>query len=255
MQNPIRSGHSVSLANQRFQQAISQQALHRATSNASQRILSRDPTQIFSTPSLLETHRPKLQGRRLQTAPGHPVRIPSTMIENIRLQQKAQTEQTLPKVLKQRQYAQASRILRNTGKRAPVPGASPWPPGSVFEYGSPANRQLSRRIESRLDAIADWLREQVYRNEKHPVRTEPLDLPEQLAKEEAKSGRGRKNMEGRIKDPKYKDTHDKMEHIHDHGDGTISELHYWKNRQTGKDTDHKFKDPPYNNDSRSTRIK
>ena len=118
MQNPFRSGHSAKLANQRFQQAIAQQALHQSTSNALQRILNRKPTQIFSAPSLLDVQRPKPQGRRPQTAPGHLVRIPSTMIEKIRVQQGMPTGQTLPIVPKQRQYAQASRILRNTGKRA-----------------------------------------------------------------------------------------------------------------------------------------
>ena len=193
MQNPIRSGHSAKFANRRFQQPIAQQALHRATSNASQRILSRDPTQISPAPSLLDVQRPKPQGRRPQTAPGHLVRIPSTMIEKTRVQQGMPTGQTLPIVPKQRQYAQASRILRNSGKRAPVPGASPWPPGSVFEYGSPANRQLSRRIESRLDALADWLRGPFVNEVRHSKEKEALVG---MAKKDKRTGINKGDMQG-----------------------------------------------------------
>ena len=86
MQNSLRSGHSAKLANQRFQQAIAQQALRRATSNVSQRILNRNPTQIFSAPSLLDVQRSKPVERRLQTAPGYPVRtaLPVTSEDNLK---------------------------------------------------------------------------------------------------------------------------------------------------------------------------
>ena len=77
------------------------------------------------------------------------------------------------------------------------------------------------------------------------ARTEPKDLEEQLSLEEAKSGAGDKIMEGKLKDPKYHpetgDT-DKIGHTHDHGDGTKTEVHYDRNRQTGEGSGYKIKD-------------
>ena len=72
-------------------------------------------------------------------------------------------------------------------------------------------------------------------------QTQPDNLKEQLTMEEAQSGAGEEIMKDRLKDPKYKDTHDKMSHKHDHGDGTSTEVHYWKDKTTGETSDFKYK--------------
>ncbi|CAA7386639.1 hypothetical protein [Chryseobacterium fistulae] len=60
---------------------------------------------------------------------------------------------------------------------------------------------------------------------KPDARTEPKDLQENLAIEEAKSGQGDTIMSGKLNDPKYND-YTKMKHPHDHEDGTKTEVHY-----------------------------
>ena len=76
---------------------------------------------------------------------------------------------------------------------------------------------------------------------KPDARTEPKDLQEQLAIEEAESGQGDTIMSGRLKDPKY-NKNTKMKHSHDHGDGTKTEVHYDVNNKTGKRSGFKIKD-------------
>jgi hypothetical protein len=76
-------------------------------------------------------------------------------------------------------------------------------------------------------------------------RTKPKDLQEKLTLDEAKGGAGEPIMKGRLKNKKYhpeKGTHDKMGHNHDHGDGTSTEIHYDRNRKTGKLSNFKIKD-------------
>jgi hypothetical protein len=76
------------------------------------------------------------------------------------------------------------------------------------------------------------------------ARTEPRDLQEQLALEEAKAGAG-KDYSGDLGDPKYHPvtgTEDKKTHSHDHGDGTTTEIHYDVNRSTGERSGFKIKD-------------
>ncbi len=75
------------------------------------------------------------------------------------------------------------------------------------------------------------------------ARTEPKDLQEKLTLDEAKSGQGEPIMKGKLKDDKYKkgDT-EKMQHNHDHGDGTKTEVHYDKNKKTGETSNFKIKD-------------
>ena len=68
--------------------------------------------------------------------------------------------------------------------------------------------------------------------------------------EEAKGGAGSVFMRGKVNDPRYKHTHDKIRHNHDHADGTKTEVHYWRERETGEETGHKFKDAPDNQASR-----
>lgn len=80
---------------------------------------------------------------------------------------------------------------------------------------------------------------------KAAVRTEPANLSEQLTMEEAKSGAGEEIMKGKIKDPKYPaDKWAKMSHTHENPDGSIVEVHYWKNRSTGATEGYKFKNDP-----------
>jgi hypothetical protein len=47
-------------------------------------------------------------------------------------------------------------------------------------------------------------------------------------------------------DPRYRGTHDKQSFVHDHGDGTKTEVHNVKERATGMESDFKFK--PRSND-------
>ena len=76
---------------------------------------------------------------------------------------------------------------------------------------------------------------------KTATRTEPKNLREKLSMDEAKSGSGKKIMEGKINDKNYKDTHDKMSHVHEHPGGAQTEVHYWKNKTNSETTGYKFK--------------
>jgi RHS repeat-associated protein len=76
------------------------------------------------------------------------------------------------------------------------------------------------------------------------ARSEGKDLQEKLSMDEAKAGAG-KPYGGKLSDPKYDPvtgTHNKMEHNHDHGDGTSTEVHYDVNRTTGQGSGYKIKD-------------
>ena len=74
-------------------------------------------------------------------------------------------------------------------------------------------------------------------------RTDPRNLSEQLALEEARSGPGKRILEDKIRDPKYpEDTWKKMQHAHPNPDGTNTTIHYWENVQTGVREGFKFKD-------------
>ena len=76
------------------------------------------------------------------------------------------------------------------------------------------------------------------------ARTEPADLQEQLALEEAKAGAG-ELYPGKLGDPKYDSitgTYTKMRHRVKHSDGTVTEIHYDIERATGKRTGFKIKD-------------
>jgi len=78
---------------------------------------------------------------------------------------------------------------------------------------------------------------------KKEVRTEPKNLKEQLTKEEAESGQGKKIMDkSEIKDPKYEGKYDKYSNSHKYADGTQTEYHYMKNSE-GEIRDGKFIDP------------
>lgn len=78
------------------------------------------------------------------------------------------------------------------------------------------------------------------------VRTEPIDLQEKLAMDEAKAAKGKKVIipAEEMDDPRYKGTHDKQSWVHEHGDGTKTEVHNVKERATGNESDFKFKPRP-----------
>ena len=81
-------------------------------------------------------------------------------------------------------------------------------------------------------------------NKNKEVRTEPKNLKEKLAMEEAKT-----NLEKaeditnkmNIGDPKYKNGWSKMQYIHNNPDGSKTVIHYWKNNITGTTEGFKFK--------------
>lgn len=163
MQNSNQSGFHVGLANKRFQQAIAQDALDRMTSSTTHRILNRDASRIYTAPPspLVTGGTPKSTGNRSQAK--HRERTnygPVSKVGNSARLLNGPVGSPARSASQQRLYAQSLRIISGVPVRRPLPGAppaGPWPPGSVFEYGSPANRQLSRQIEERLDAVAEWL--------------------------------------------------------------------------------------------------
>ncbi|MEO5970223.1 MAG: hypothetical protein ABIQ95_09875, partial [Bdellovibrionia bacterium] len=86
---------------------------------------------------------------------------------------------------------------------------------------------------------------------KSKVRTEPIDIQEKLAMDEAMANPNKTEiMKGQINDPRYKGTHDKVSHTHEHGDGTVTEVHGFRNKATGEGSGFKFKDAPDNAKSR-----
>ena len=78
--------------------------------------------------------------------------------------------------------------------------------------------------------------------DKEPPRTEPESLEEKLAMDEAGDPEDRTIMKDKIKDPRYpEDKFDKKSHIHKNPDGSQTEIHYWKNLETGEISGKKFK--------------
>lgn len=79
---------------------------------------------------------------------------------------------------------------------------------------------------------------------KTPVRTEPNNLEEQLALEEAKANPESKEiMQGKINDPNYPASDwKKCAHAHEDANGNNIEVHFWENRHTGEREGFKFKD-------------
>ncbi len=78
------------------------------------------------------------------------------------------------------------------------------------------------------------------------ARTEPKDLLEQLAMDEAKGGAG-KNITDKLTNPEDKyhpetGTVDKISHNSEHNDGTSTDVHYDRNRETGEGEGFKIKD-------------
>ncbi|HEX4840345.1 MAG TPA: hypothetical protein VFU89_07895 [Rhabdochlamydiaceae bacterium] len=71
--------------------------------------------------------------------------------------------------------------------------------------------------------------------------TEPRNLQQQLALQEAKANPGMPCKNMTIKDPKYVDNWTKMQHQHVNPDGTKINIHYWQNKNTGEKTGFKFK--------------
>jgi RHS repeat-associated protein len=78
----------------------------------------------------------------------------------------------------------------------------------------------------------------------NPPRSDPTTLQEQLGMGEAQSGGGSKIMDGKINDPAYAGTHQKMQYLHELPDGSSINIHYWREITTGLDSGFKFKSPP-----------
>jgi RHS repeat-associated protein len=75
------------------------------------------------------------------------------------------------------------------------------------------------------------------------ARTESRSLAEQLTMAEAKGGAGSEIMAGKVKDARYPaESWAKMQHTHQHADGSQSVIHYWKDRVSGAMEGFKFKD-------------
>ena len=98
----------------------------------------------------------------------------------------------------------------------------------------------------------------------HGVRpiSDPVDLQEKLAGEQIagdmKSGkskdRGIEDISDKMQDKRYgpDGNFDKLRGSYKHSDGSVTEVHGDRDRQTGELSDVKFKDPPNNDKSRST---
>jgi RHS repeat-associated protein len=81
-------------------------------------------------------------------------------------------------------------------------------------------------------------------SDKQSPRTEPKNLEEQLALEEAKNGAGKEieKLKDKIKDPKYpKEIWEKKQHLHEDSNGKNINIHYWENRASKERKGFKFK--------------
>lgn len=118
------------------------------------------------------------------------------------------------------------------------------------------------RINDRVDRLRDRIGDREAEAEQHymskleesgtsakpSVRTEPANLNEKLALEEAKAGAGERIMAGKVKDPKFPQTEwAKMQHVHvgppspEAPSGVKTVIHYWQNLINGVRTGFKFK--------------
>ena len=76
------------------------------------------------------------------------------------------------------------------------------------------------------------------------LRTQGRNLAEQLTMAEARGGAGVEIMAGKVSDARYPaGTWAKMSHTHKHPGGHQTEVHYWKNRESGATEGFKYKDP------------
>lgn len=99
------------------------------------------------------------------------------------------------------------------------------------------------------EAVIEEVETEKKKAKKSP-RTEPIDLEEQLALEEAKGTKGEKIKHSQ-NDPRYPESEwEKKSHNHDHQNGTKTEIHWWENVNTGEKHGYKFKDLPDNVRSR-----
>jgi RHS repeat-associated protein len=80
---------------------------------------------------------------------------------------------------------------------------------------------------------------------KPPVRTEPIDLIEQIVLKEAQAGAGEEILKGKIKDPNFPQAiWKKVMHTHTRLDnGTEIQIHYWEHRELMQRILFKFKNP------------
>lgn len=115
-----------------------------------------------------------------------------------------------------------------------------------FEY----EKHLRKTTHYGLMNVPSWENDQFYAQNpfvlnKTEVRTEPKNLEEQLALEEAKNKQSDSDdeiMENKINDPKYpKEEWRKIQHLHKKPDGNNINIHYWQNKITGTKHEFKFK--------------
>ena len=114
--------------------------------------------------------------------------------------------------------------------------------------GNEAYKHCQHRHADRYAPVGIYVKSAPSKEEekkkKEDVRTEPKDLSEQLALDEAKAGAGdeMEKLKDKIKDPRYpKEYWAKKQHIHEKPDGTNINVHYWEHRLTGQRHGFKFK--------------
>ncbi len=116
--------------------------------------------------------------------------------------------------------------------------------GSVEDWGLGGTSSMPQIASNGYGGVI-VKNDQMSQNEKKQApRTEPKNLQEQLALDEATGGAGKEidKLKDKIKDPKYpKEIWEKQQHLHENSNGTNINIHYWENRQTGMREGFKFK--------------
>jgi hypothetical protein len=123
--------------------------------------------------------------------------------------------------------------------------------GATCAYGlSALGNTLDKAFNGCHSEAIEAQDEEIEKKTKASPRTEPIDLEEQLALEEAKGAEGKK-VGIKQKDPRYPETDwKKQSHNHEHPDGTKTEIHWWENLHNGNKHGYKFKDKTDNAKSR-----
>jgi uncharacterized protein RhaS with RHS repeats len=108
-----------------------------------------------------------------------------------------------------------------------------------------ASNQIDvNELEDAQEVDAEEQKSAQGQQKKPPVRTEPRNLEEQLALEEARYNSAKEIDKNKltIKDPRYpEEDWAKNQHLHEGLDGKKINIHYWENRHTGERHGFKFK--------------
>lgn len=151
------------------------------------------------------------------------------------------------------QFIQFAIPLLIWGAQAALPALSTWAAPVIYglitgaaAYGGYKAVQSLNKREDNYSAADDYAQYVMQFNKScKEVRTEPKNLEEQLALEEANAKPQDPEdeiMQGKIKDPRYSEKDwKKVEHIHERPDGRNIDIHYWENRLTGEKREFKFK--------------